>query len=493
MFTSTAGQDWFRGFGPLALGSRLRRLSDRMMSDGRAIYEEHGVAFEPRWFPVFRALAEHGPAGVRELAQGLGYTHAAISQVADGLEGAELIATQPDPTDERRRVLTLSPAGRALHQELRPLWNRIDGALLEIAQGGGGDLLAALDAAERALHAEPLAARVRRAAGREVRIIDFRAPLRNHFRRLNVRWIEAEFTLEPHDDEVLRHPERMLDGGGAILFAQVGLEIGGTCALRRDGDGVFELTKMAVDPGHQGLGLGRRLLGAAIARARAWDARQIWLDTNSKLKPAIHLYHALGFRDAARTVPSAYARSDVHMRLDLAAQPDGDAPRIRAMRKGDRAGVLAIARELVADGTTYALDPDASDAALLADWLPPAEGGERTRCLVAERDGRVVGMAVVRPNRAGAGGHVANGAFAVAANAGGKGVGRALGEHALGAAMALGYEAMQFNFVVSTNERAVRLWSDLGFGVVGRLPGAFRHPRLGRVDALVMFRELGAR
>src|SRR5437763_17136099 len=91
MSGSTASQDWFRGFGSLALGSRLRRLSDRFMRDGRAIYEEHDVPFEPRWFPVFVALADHGPAGVRELAQGLGFTHAAIRQVADGLGAAALI------------------------------------------------------------------------------------------------------------------------------------------------------------------------------------------------------------------------------------------------------------------------------------------------------------------------------------------------------------------------------------------------------------------
>jgi L-amino acid N-acyltransferase YncA len=162
------------------------------------------------------------------------------------------------------------------------------------------------------------------------------------------------------------------------------------------------------------------------------------------------------------------------------------------MRKSDRAAVLAIVRELVADGTTYALDPHSSDEALLASWLPPADPRERVQSFVAERDGRVVGIAVVRPNRAGQGSHVANASFAVTATAGGRGVGRTLGEHALGAAMRAGFAAMQFNFVVSTNERAVRLWTDLGFDIVGRLPGAFMHPRLGRVDGLVMFRELGA-
>jgi len=457
----------------------------------RTIYEEHGVGFEPRWFPVFMLLCERGPASVRELAQALGVTHAAVSQVADGLEEAGLARSKPDASDERRRLVTLSAAARTRQAELRPLWNRVEAAALEVAGAGGGDLLAAIDAAERALAAEPLPERVRRPRGRDVRIVDLRAPWRDHFRRLNQRWIEAEFTLEPHDDEVLRHPERtLLAGGGAVLFARVGGEVAGTCALRKDGADAFELTKMAVDPAHQGLGLGRRLLAAALERARAFGARRVWLDTNSKLAPAIHLYRALGFRPVARAAPSAYARSDVHLGLALADVPRPDGLGVRPMRKGDRAAALAIARELVADGTTYAYDRDIGDAELLADWLPSEAA--RVRTLVAERDGRVVGLAVVRPNRAGQGSHVANASFAVAASAGGRGIGRALGEHALGAAMALGFAAMQFNFVVSTNERAVRLWSDLGFDVVGRLPGAFLHPERGRVDALVMFRELAA-
>ncbi len=114
-------------------------------------------------------------------------------------------------------------------------------------------------------------------------------------------------------------------------------------------------------------------------------------------------------------------------------------------------------------------------------------------CHVAERDGTVVGTYIVRANQPGLGSHVANAAFMVAPDARGLGVGQAMGEHCLAEAQRLGFRAMQFNFVVSTNEAAVRLWQRLGFEIVGTLPGAFRHAEKGYVAAYVMYRSLSPR
>ena len=102
----------------------------------------------------------------------------------------------------------------------------------------------------------------------------------------------------------------------------------------------------------------------------------------------------------------------------------------------------------------------------------------------------MVGTYLLRANQAGGGSHVANCGYVTAAAAQGQGVARAMLEHSLALARARGFLAMQFNFVVSTNERAVKTWQANGFEIVGRLPGAFRHPRLGFVDALVMYRRL---
>lgn len=140
---------------------------------------------------------------------------------------------------------------------------------------------------------------------------------------------------------------------------------------------------------------------------------------------------------------------------------------------------------VVRAGETYALDRDMSRDDALAYWLAPDK-----EAFVAEQDGAVLGTYVLRPNQAGGGRHVANCAYMTSAHAMGRGVARRMCEHSLDHARALGYKAMQFNFVVGTNERAVRLWQSLGFEIVGRLPGAFAHPAHGDVDALVMFRQL---
>ena len=119
-------------------------------------------------------------------------------------------------------------------------------------------------------------------------------------------------------------------------------------------------------------------------------------------------------------------------------------------------------------------------------WLHHA-----TAVVVARREGVVAGAYYLKPNQPGLGSHVANAAFMVLPLARGLGLGRRMGEHCLAEARRLGFLSMQFNFVVATNEGAVRLWKQLGFTIVGTLPQVFRHPTRGRVDAYVMFRHLG--
>ena len=118
-------------------------------------------------------------------------------------------------------------------------------------------------------------------------------------------------------------------------------------------------------------------------------------------------------------------------------------------------------------------------------WLSPDK-----ETFVAEDAGVIVGTYIMRPNQAGGGRHVCNCGYMTRAGATGRGIARAMCLHSLDHARSRGYRAMQFNFVVATNERAVRLWQSLGFEIVGRLPGAFRHPAHGYVDALVMYQTL---
>jgi ribosomal protein S18 acetylase RimI-like enzyme len=158
---------------------------------------------------------------------------------------------------------------------------------------------------------------------------------------------------------------------------------------------------------------------------------------------------------------------------------------IRPATPVDAAAIWAIIGPTIRAGDTYALDRDMSEADALAYWFGPDKA-----VFVAEADGAILGTYYLRANQAGGGGHVANCGYMTAASATGRGVARAMAGHSLDEAGRRGFRAMQFNFVVATNERAVRLWQSLGFEIVGRLPGAFAHPALGFVDALIMYRTL---
>ncbi len=158
---------------------------------------------------------------------------------------------------------------------------------------------------------------------------------------------------------------------------------------------------------------------------------------------------------------------------------------IRAAADTDRDAIWEIFRATVAPGDAFVYHPNTPREEAMAYWF--ANG---TRTYAAEEDEKVIGSYILRPNRPGLGDHVANAGFMVAPAARRLGVGWAMGEHALNEARRLGYRAMQFNFVISTNEWAVHLWQQLGFQIVGTLPGAFRHAQKGFVDAYVMFRLL---
>lgn len=158
---------------------------------------------------------------------------------------------------------------------------------------------------------------------------------------------------------------------------------------------------------------------------------------------------------------------------------------IRRATRQDHASIWSIIGPVIQAGETYTLDRDMSEEAALDYWLAPDK-----ETFVATLEGEIVGTYYIRANQPGGARHVCNCGYMTAAAAAGRGIARAMCQHSLDYARQRGFRAMQFNFVVSTNERAVALWKSLGFAVVGLLPGAFEHPVHGDVDALVMYQGL---
>ncbi|MBC8024688.1 MAG: GNAT family N-acetyltransferase [Steroidobacteraceae bacterium] len=159
---------------------------------------------------------------------------------------------------------------------------------------------------------------------------------------------------------------------------------------------------------------------------------------------------------------------------------------IREFQDSDWPEVWDLLRATFAAGDTYSFAPDATEADIRKIWIDaPA-----ATFVARDADGALLGTYFIKANQPGLGNHVCNCGYVVAPSAVGRGIATAMCEHSQTWAIAHDFRAMQFNFVVSTNERAVRLWQRLGFDIVGRLPGAFRHGTLGYVDALVMYKTL---
>jgi len=159
---------------------------------------------------------------------------------------------------------------------------------------------------------------------------------------------------------------------------------------------------------------------------------------------------------------------------------------IREYRPTDWPALLPLLRTTFAAGDTYAYPPESSDADIHSAWID-APAATFVACT---DDEELLGTYFIKPNQPGLGAHVCNCGYIVSPAAQGRGIATRLCEDSQRRAVALGFRAMQFNLVVSTNERAVRLWQRLGFAIVGRLPDAFRHRQLGFVDAFVMFKRL---
>lgn len=158
---------------------------------------------------------------------------------------------------------------------------------------------------------------------------------------------------------------------------------------------------------------------------------------------------------------------------------------IRPATDGDADAIWAIMKPIIRAGETYCLPRDMDKESALAYWL----SAER-EVFVANENGDIVGTYCLQTNQKGGGAHVANCGYMTAVAATARGVARAMCAHSLDRARERGFRAMQYNFVISTNERAVRLWQSFGFEIVGRLPKVFLHPALGYVDAYVMYRDL---
>ena len=309
--------DLLAGFGVGFLGSRLKRLAERMQADAAEVARSLDLPVQPAQMSLLMAIRLHGPITVSELAERLQLAQPTVTRALGALEA--FVEARRVPGDARSKPLALTPAGEALLARVQTeLLPRIEPAAAELVEGLTGDFMQGLAKVEARLAQTSLLERIRRAPPPTMWARDFSDDLAEAFYRINAEWIQSMFALEQNDIDLLSRPrELILDKGGVVLFAETGdLGVVGTCALMVSKDGWVELTKMGVLESARGLKVGEFLLAKILQRAASLGMDKVYLLTNKKCAAAIHLYEKLGFvHDAGimRLFGARYERCDVAM------------------------------------------------------------------------------------------------------------------------------------------------------------------------------------
>lgn len=316
--------------GHLFLGSRLKRLAERLQADAAKVHRSFGIDAQPAELALLAAIDRLGAMTITDAVAALGVSQPAVTRTAATLVERELLTAASGAEDQRQKVLALTRSGRALVAKAkRGAWPAIDAAVTRLCEPLAGTLLEQIAMLERELTDEPLEKRAldlargtsptRAPARDELAVREWSDDLAQAFYDINAEWISSMFTLEKKDREILANPKRsILDPGGCIFFVE-SKELGviGTCALMKIDDGVFEVTKMGVLEAARGRGAGRLVLETALARASTMNIDTLYLLTSSKCRAAISLYEQMGFvHDASilKKYGAAYARCDVAMR-----------------------------------------------------------------------------------------------------------------------------------------------------------------------------------
>jgi len=318
--------DLLKELGPTFLGSRLKRLGERMQAGAARVASDAGLPVQPAHMPLLAAL-DGQALTIGQLVQVVGVSQPGITRGIGQLADLGLVESQQDRDgDGRQRTISLTSEGSAVLARAKLyVWPQIGEAVKTLFGGRPEEFMEQIAAIEAALAEHSIDALAARSTPQLLTIHEFSDELASHFHDINAEWINAMFKLEATDREVLENPRaKIVDPGGAILFVEArGLGIVGTCALQKTGARSFELTKMGVRESARGLKAGEFLLEAMIARAMRLRAEPLYLLSNARCAAAIHLYEKLGFEHDAGIMAdygARYARCDVAMRYRAPAR-----------------------------------------------------------------------------------------------------------------------------------------------------------------------------
>lgn len=313
--------DFLQELGKVALGSRLRRLGEVFAVEAAQLYEIYGVDIQPKWFPVFYLLSQQGECSITAMSKNIGCSHPVVSQVVKEMGKAGLIETGKSSEDARVNVVKLSASGRALIPKMEVQIQDVSEAVENLFQQMQHDFWKALEEMEFLLEEKSFLNRVveqrKQRESEQIEIVEYSDEYHEKFKQLNYEWIDRDFTIEEEDRVTLEDPQgKILAPGGAILLAISDGEVVGTCGLVKKDSSTLELVKMAVATTAREINVGWKLGNAILGKARSLGAEKVFVESNTKLKPAINLYRKLGFEKVIGA-PSPYQRCNIQMEIML--------------------------------------------------------------------------------------------------------------------------------------------------------------------------------
>ncbi|WP_010227227.1 bifunctional helix-turn-helix transcriptional regulator/GNAT family N-acetyltransferase [Gillisia marina] len=312
---------FYNQVGNVALGSRLRMLSEKITEDAKQIYSLYGVNLKPKWFPVFYVLSQSEGKSITVIAKIIGHSHPSVSKIVREMAKEGIVMETSDKEDGRKNIVQLTAKGQRIAVKIEDQYLDVNFAVEEALAQTKNNLWKAMDEFEFLLDRKSLLKRVQDQKKiremKNVSVVPYESKYRSGFKKLNEDWIKKYFKIEEADSKALDHPkEYILDKGGDIFIALYNGNLVGVCALLKmdHPDYDYELAKMAVSDEAKGKGIGWLLGEAVVKKAKSLNARNVYLESNTKLTPAISLYHKLGFKKVAGP-PTPYERCNIQMEL----------------------------------------------------------------------------------------------------------------------------------------------------------------------------------
>ena len=310
--------DFLSELGLNAVVTRMKRVSDAMLHDGKRMYKELGMDIEPNWFAVFKLLRKHERMTVTEIADAIGLSHPSVISIVNKMMDFGYLKESKSKHDSRKRILSLTPKAKQKMPQFEQVWDAGTAGFKKMMSDT--DILGALDLLERRIDEKGFRERTLEQLEntKSVEVVEYDDKFKDDFAHLNYEWISKYYSVEEHDHDQLDNPRQyIIEKGGQIFFALAEGQVAGTVALIRVNYDVFELAKMAVSPEFQGYKIGEKLMQACIEYARGAGVNCIFLESNTKQFAAINLYRKFGFVETPLDPNSQFVRANIRMELSF--------------------------------------------------------------------------------------------------------------------------------------------------------------------------------